>query len=1197
MAQYNYYVGVGVKIVTSPKELRDLLSKYNVAVNNVKVNFDVDYMAAQFKAAIKKALGSISVTNLGIDNSTKPFNIKDIEPSAKLESSVKAYNELGKVIKVVNTYAIGTNKTLKVVTDGTGKLISTQQTLKTHNTEANIALKNVQERFTYFKQNGKLTAQQINYFTQELNRISKLTGKDKVEAIKVFNRQLSDTGKRALSIGEQFKEASKKFMVWSAATVTFASLVKAIRSIIQEIKKLDDAIVELNKVADLTNKELSGVIDKANELADKVYSTADQALLAVAQFKKAGYELNQSFDLAEVAIRMTNVADGITNTEEAASSLIAILKGFGLEASSANRVLDLLNHTSNNFAVDTDDLTNGMTRISAVMAQSGTSIEETIALLTAVTEVMRNAEVASQGLNAISQRIRKVTEDGEDNTKVIAKIQSVFDKYVKGVSVYDVNGELRSTYDILADLQPRWAGLSSEVKAYVTEAIAGNRQNKILVALMQNWETVDKVITESANAAGSAIEEEGKFADSVQGKLNQLKQAWNELAQATLDSNLLKFFIDAGKSVVKLATYLGGLHNVLFAISGLVVGIKLPVIVNYVMALTKGFRANHAASVSKTISTKAETQAVNENTQAMQLNNAAMNTNIASTNKLSKALKIASLAITGITIVWSAVTTIINKIKADMEEAITLASENATKQKERFDEFLKERDVYLEYSQTINKTAKEITALNAAEKNLAETYGFVSSQMDLANDSLDARKEKLKALFNVQRTEVQKTIDAYQKQINTLGKNTSAIRKSELWTGTRAMSLEEYLSKRERTLLKNVRAKGEPKFTVEEIRQFREGWTNTYNQLLKELQGNEAYQEITSLQNQITALQKVYQDEEVFNLSNLIAQFQALPTFALEQGTDIGDLADTQVNSIATIDAVIAKVKELLNLENQTPEVIQMFNSIIERYTTLKDTIEKTDFAYNTLDEKLSILKKIQSEREEELKTEEKLKAVEEARLALAKAQNKYVLTYTSQGWRYVKDESAMQSATEQLTKAIQDAGLDDLSQAINGVEQLQEILSTMTGDEKDAMLAYYREAGKLADWLEMDYASKLAVIDSIARSAGYKGSYTQDYLNEWGKTGTRFGNLTPYIPSSHTGGVIGGVRTNPNEQITKLLKGELVLTEGQQKALVNQMDKQGGGLSINIGNISTKEQDVDVTNFIEQIKQIGSMQRRTKRI
>ena len=44
-------------------------------------------------------------------------------------------------------------------------------------------------------------------------------------------------------------------------------------------------------------------------------------------------------------------------------------------------------------------------------------------------------------------------------------------------------------------------------------------------------------------------------------------------------------------------------------------------------------------------------------------------------------------------------------------------------------------------------------------------------------------------------------------------------------------------------------------------------------------------------------------------------------------------------------------------------------------------------------------------------------------------------------------------------------------------------------------------------------------------------------------------------------------------------------------------MDKQGGGLSINIGNISTKEQDVDVTNFIEQIKQIGSMQRRTKRI
>ena len=126
-----------------------------------------------------------------------------------------------------------------------------------------------------------------------------------------------------------------------------------------------------------------------------------------------------------------------------------------MEASETAHVIDALNEVSNTYAVDTNNLTEIMKRVSGTIAQTGTSYEQLLGLATGGFESLRNAEMVASGINMISQRLRGMSEDGEAITGLMPKLQEAFDKYTNGtVSVIDKqNGGLNDTYTILQQLR------------------------------------------------------------------------------------------------------------------------------------------------------------------------------------------------------------------------------------------------------------------------------------------------------------------------------------------------------------------------------------------------------------------------------------------------------------------------------------------------------------------------------------------------------------------------------------------------------------------------------------------------------------------------------------------------------------------------------------------------------------------------
>lgn len=368
-------------------------------------------------------------------------------------------------------------------------------------------------------------------------------------------------GKNAFST---MSAAVQKFSQYVGASTIVLSLLGGFRDIINNVIALDASLVEFNKVADLTSEELKSVTAQAYDLGSEIGRTGKDVIDAATEFRRAGYDLNSSLNMSEAALVMTNVGDAIKDTADAASILIAVLRGFNMADSQAMDVVDKINEVSNTAPIGFENIAEGLTRLSGTMYQNGTSIEQTIGLITGGFAQLRNVEKVSAGLLQISQRLRGIDEDGQAIEGLAPKLAGAFGEV--GVSILDQEGNLRSTFDILRDYAGVYDSLSDVQRQYLNELAAGNRQVTVLNAIMQQWGDVEKAINSATNATGSAEKENAIFMDSIQGKVNEFESSWQRLSNTAVDNDLIKGIVSLGtvgvNSLETLISKFGALSTV-----------------------------------------------------------------------------------------------------------------------------------------------------------------------------------------------------------------------------------------------------------------------------------------------------------------------------------------------------------------------------------------------------------------------------------------------------------------------------------------------------------------------------------------------------------------------------------------------------------------------------------------------------------
>lgn len=259
---------------------------------------------------------------------------------------------------------------------------------------------------------------------------------------------------------------------------------------------------------------------------------------AASMFRKSGFNDSDAAMLAKVAASYQNVADTAVSAEDAAASIVSQIRAFGEDASFATHVIDAYNEVANNFSVGTNDLSQAMEIAASGMATYGNSFEQVIGLVTSGTEIMqgRSSQVA-RGLSTIAARI--------------VKNQDALAEY--GITVENVDGSLKSTFDALSELKPKWDSMTDAQRTALGDTIAGQNQYKVLASVMQNFGHAADAAKTALESAGSAAQENSKYMESLEAKQQALKAEFEDFANRVLSKDLVGGFINAGTTMLNFA--------------------------------------------------------------------------------------------------------------------------------------------------------------------------------------------------------------------------------------------------------------------------------------------------------------------------------------------------------------------------------------------------------------------------------------------------------------------------------------------------------------------------------------------------------------------------------------------------------------------------------------------------------------------
>lgn len=315
---------------------------------------------------------------------------------------------------------------------------------------------------------------------------------------------------------------------------------------------------------------------------------------AATEFRKNGFNDSDAATLAKTATMFQNVSDEAISAGDSASFIISQMIAFGIEAENAQSIIDKVNETANKFSVSSGDLSKALGIVASTSSAMGNSIDQTLGVVTAITEQTRNASKSARAANTIFSRLAQVVDENSDTGKKLTEIYNNL-----GIALYDSSGQMRSTYDILADLASKWDSLDKNTQQYIAITSAGTNQLNNFLALMNNFDHAAEATATSLNSAGSAMRENEAYQESLEYQTNNLKATFQDLANNVIDKELISSVLKLGDAFLKLAnTDIGVLVTKIGLLAGAGWGLSSLIQVSKIIPVIVGQFKNFGAVLS-----------------------------------------------------------------------------------------------------------------------------------------------------------------------------------------------------------------------------------------------------------------------------------------------------------------------------------------------------------------------------------------------------------------------------------------------------------------------------------------------------------------------------------------------------------------------------------------------------------------------
>ena len=421
--------------------------------------------------------------------------------------------------------------------------------------------------------------------------------------------------------GSFLKELRHKNYQALAQFFSLNDIIRYMREAINVIKQYDTALIEMMKVSDETRSSLERYQATLFDTADAIGASALTLEQSTADWMRIGETLTEAAKSAKAAQILMNVSE-FQDINSATQALVSASQAYA-ELDKMD-IVDKINKLGNEFPIATDQLATALQNSAAALTTQGNDINEALALVVGGNVITQDALKTGTGIRTIALRIAGTKEakdelaelgEGVDDfvvrtesktRKLIMDYTAVASNGFKGVDIYNENGNLRSTYEIMQDiadiykeiqLEDRQAG-TNRANALV-ELLAGKNRSNIAASILTNPDTIREAYEAAQNAEGSAMRENEKYLTSVEAHMTQFRNAVQELITSLVDSGFINNIIDFGTKLVNILTEIidkiGGVGTALTAL-GIGIAAKQKVITNPNYGLLSAIKTLSTAS-------------------------------------------------------------------------------------------------------------------------------------------------------------------------------------------------------------------------------------------------------------------------------------------------------------------------------------------------------------------------------------------------------------------------------------------------------------------------------------------------------------------------------------------------------------------------------------------------------------------------
>ena len=217
-----------------------------------------------------------------------------------------------------------------------------------------------------------------------------------MEKMSQFKTHMQEVGLEGKTLSQVFQNLFGQHFSTMVAMGALHLMQNSLQQIYQNVVDVDSAMTELKKVTDETSAGYEKFMDDATSRAKELGTTVTAVINSTADFARLGFNLQDAEKVSNAALLLKNVGDGIDSIDSASSMVISSMQAFGVEADDVMRIVNEYNTAGNKFAISANGVGEAIQRSGAALHSANNTLEESIALATAMNRVIQNPETVGR---------------------------------------------------------------------------------------------------------------------------------------------------------------------------------------------------------------------------------------------------------------------------------------------------------------------------------------------------------------------------------------------------------------------------------------------------------------------------------------------------------------------------------------------------------------------------------------------------------------------------------------------------------------------------------------------------------------------------------------------------------------------------------------------------------------------------------